>query len=336
LRKIKKYYIAEAIDEPLYTAGIVRKDNEAILDSMGFIALKFRFNKGWSGLIKPARLFYAIAMACKIKKNSEVLFHFPFHAKIYQLLLAILKWKKVNTIAVIIDIDGLRDKNKTLLDKEILILKQFKYLVAHNSSMKNFLTQYLPHSRILLIGLFDYPFNKSLPQKIVSKSICIAANLSKSKYVYKLHQLKELTFNLYGNGYNPGTASPHSNVNYEGVVSPSILPAKLQGSFGLVWDGQSIEKCDDYLRYNNPHKVSLYLTAGLPIIVWEDSAIATLVKENGLGFTVKDLLEIPVKIQNISDRAYELMLLQVESFGEKIRRGFFLKKVIEELDGDFK
>ena len=56
-----------------------------------------------------------------------------------------------------------------------------------------------------------------------------------------------------------------------GSFLPDELPSALEGSFGLVWDGDSSKTCSgvfgEYLRYNNSHKASLYLASGFPIIV---------------------------------------------------------------------
>ena len=52
-----------------------------------------------------------------------------------------------------------------------------------------------------------------------------------------------------------------------------------EGNLGLIWDGASDSSDEDigmknYTRYNNPHKLSCYMAAGLPVIVWEKSAIS--------------------------------------------------------------
>lgn len=58
------------------------------------------------------------------------------------------------------------------------------------------------------------------------------------------------------------------------------LPGALVQSFGLVWDGNSMDTCTgnygSYLRINDPHKVSLYLSSGLPIIVGQKRHWQTL------------------------------------------------------------
>lgn len=58
--------------------------------------------------------------------------------------------------------------------------------------------------------------------------------------------------------------------NLEGSYMPEELPEKLEAKYGLVWDGLEITSCEgtfgQYLKYNNPHKFSLYMAAGIAVI----------------------------------------------------------------------
>lgn len=101
-------------------------------------------------------------------------------------------------------------------------------------------------------------------------------------------------FYLYGPNYG---LEESDNITYGGVLSPEQVPEVLTKGFGLIWDGNTIETCKggtgEYLRYNNPHKLSLYLSSGLPVIIWKDAAEAKFVCENGVGYTIDSLREIP-------------------------------------------
>ena len=329
MKKLHTYYVAEGYDTKQYNAGIVRNDNEKILETAGFTALKFRHTKEGSLPVKFLRICNAVQIAFSIKKNSLVVFHFPLLAKAYKWLLQILKWRGVKTVALIIDIDGIRDKDETLLSKEINLLQQFNYIIAHNPAMKKKLLEYLPAASISVITVFDYPFNGTPVQRELSNNICFAGSAVKATFVFSLNQLSGLHFNVYGHYYDAPINV--DSFSYKGVVSPEILPAVLEGCFGLVWDGSSIENCDDYLRYNNPHKLSLYLVAGMPVIVWKDSAVAALAEENNIGFTVHSLTEIQAKLDSLTTAEYQIMQQQASIIGEKISKGFFLKKVMDEI-----
>ena len=66
--------------------------------------------------------------------------------------------------------------------------------------------------------------------------------------------------------------------------------------FGLIWDGTGVDSCEGlyghYMRFNSPHKLSLYVALGLPVIVWREAAIADFVLKQGIGVTVGNLLEL--------------------------------------------
>ena len=125
------------------------------------------------------------------------------------------------------------------------------------------------------------------------------------------------------------------NIFYKGKFKPEELLDYLEGSFGLVWDGISLDTCTggfgEYLKYNNPHKVSLYLTAGIPVVVWEQSALAKFVKENNVGITINSLNELKDKIDNITDEEYQAMLENTKQISEKTKNGKFLMEAINKI-----
>ena len=119
-----------------------------------------------------------------------------------------------------------------------------------------------------------------------------------------------------------------------GSFLPEELPGELSGHYGLVWDGTSIETCDgpfgNYLRFNDPHKLSLYLVSGLPVIVWAESAVAGFVKEESLGITVSSLKDIPQAISRVSPTEYKTMVQNTLKFSARLRDGYYLKHALEE------
>jgi glycosyltransferase involved in cell wall biosynthesis len=330
LKRKNLYYVAEKGMDHLFNAGIVRKDNETILYSMGFEALHFSYHQKKSFYISIQRFFKLLQFFFSINKKSLVIFHFPLLATIYKWLLVLLKWRGINTAAIIIDIDGLRDRDISLLNKEIKLLNYFKYIVAHNAAMKAFLLQKIPGANIHTIDLFDYPVNGEISYHTYNSTICFAGSIKKSAFIYSVKQTAYLRLNVYGDGYD-ADRNTADGFCYKGVFKPALLPAQLEGSFGLVWDGNSIDVCDEYLKYNNPHKLSLYLAAGLPVIVWEQSAVAKLVKEKNIGITVNRLSETEQKIKLVSNEEYKIMQQNAAAIGNRLCNGFYLKQVIEKI-----
>jgi len=197
--------------------------------------------------------------------------------------------------------------------------------------MKNYLISCGYNSDIIIeLEIFDYLYSGSLLDKSTCKesSIAIAGNLAvgKSKYISLLPTLgQELKIHLFGPNY---IEEPQvSNIIYHGQFKPDELPQFLEGAFGLVWDGDTLDTCSgntgNYLRYNNPHKVSLYLASGLPVIVWKESAIAAFIEKNNLGLTVKSIYNIPQAIQTLTDEQYAIMKKNVTVQSSMLREGYY-------------
>lgn len=121
---------------------------------------------------------------------------------------------------------------------------------------------------------------------------------------------------------------------YHGSFSPEDLPEHLEGAFGLVWDGTSAETCigntGEYLKYNNPHKTSLYLSSGIPVIVWSKAAIADFVIRNGVGIAVDSLYDVNDRISEISEADYASMCENVDCIGVKLRSGGYFMAALDE------
>jgi len=85
------------------------------------------------------------------------------------------------------------------------------------------------------------------------------------------------------------------------------------------------------LRYNSPHKASLYIVSGLPLIVWKESAIYELVKEYNIGFGVYSLTELDEKLAQITEDAYKTWKMNIITLAEKLTTGQNLKEVLKKV-----
>ena len=103
-----------------------------------------------------------------------------------------------------------------------------------------------------------------------------------------------------------------------------------------MWDGDSPHTCSgmygEYLKKNNPHKASLYLASGFPIIVWSQSALADFVRQNKCGILVDSLFEIAKSLESLSENDYQELIKNSKRIGKKIRNGIFLKTALEKCE----
>ena len=282
--------------------------------------------------------FKMIRMA---NENDTILVQYPYYPDLvntflFAKLLEGKKKKKYHLYVLIHDIVFLRqvDYNKCdlkgMMEHEFRYLKEFDRIICHNSTMKA-LFEKIDHrtAEVVELGPFYYLYDK---ERNVTYSedarIIIAGYLAKDKsgYIYDLEKTGS-KFNLFGVGYE---RESNETIRYFGKFPPDELIDHLEGNYGLVWDGNSIETCDgftgNYLRFNNPHKFSLYLAAGIPFIVWKQSALADFVEQNRIGICVDSLLEIKEQIAKITESDYMLMLENINNIRREIIGGNNLVK----------
>lgn len=164
--------------------------------------------------------------------------------------------------------------------------------------------------------------------------IAFAGHLAKSVFVYSLGDIKNWKFNIYGGEFDL-QRNKNINTTWKGEFSPDEVVHKLEGSFGLVWDGSEandLQKCrfGNYMRYNNPFKFSLYLAAGLPVIAPESAAIAKIIEKYNIGFLINSLADLDEIV--ISDDEYAVMKENVRAIQKEIIAGNFLYKAVTKLE----
>ena len=129
--------------------------------------------------------------------------------------------------------------------------------------------------------------------------------------------------------------APFPRITYDGAFQADDLIDHMSGSYGLLWDGPSPDTCagpyGSYMRVNTPHRISLFLACGIPVIVWDQSAMAPLVLEHGIGFAVSALGEIPAKRMEISAEQHSEMAKKAWLTGARLRRGENTASILEQI-----
>ncbi len=260
-------------------------------------------------------LVRAFLLSFRLKKASTILFQYPFvNPKLVPL--ALKMFGKHHLIGLVHDIDSVRQTGDLSQD-ERKALAGFNEIYAHTESMKKFFAERLPkHIQYHVLDCFPYFAGKNSVERHQSKDVCFAGNLSKSKFLPQfVEENNDLNILLYGFIDNPEKFG--QKATYLGSFSPNEI-TNIQGSWGLVWDGDRTDCCGgtygEYLRIIAPHKFSMYLAAEMPVVVWEESAMAPLVEKYGLGITVSSLSEISAKIGAFSEADYQKVLGNVRSF----------------------
>lgn len=323
-------YVIEVLEGQKLTAGSKAKE-----DIVRFL-LNDNFNKITINgpKSKLAKLMlgkrYWKRILKNIEHNSTVVYQYPAYSRImgdYFILEA--RRKKLFTIMVIHDLDSFRAYKNNVKDisRELQFLNQFDVVICHNETMKSWLETSGCHVPLVSLEIFDYYETASIKEIGTDQSIVFAGNLAKSDFISKL--ACSTPVNLFG--VNPQNEYP-KNIIYKGAFDPSELANHLIGKYGLVWDGDSIESCTgitgEYMKINNPHKTSLYLTLGIPIIIWREAALAKFIEENQLGIVLDSLSDLDKVLQEIPDDQYLKYKSNSVEMSKKLRDGWFIKESI--------
>ena len=76
--------------------------------------------------------------------------------------------------------------------------------------------------------------------------------------------------------------------------------------------------------------MSLYLSSGLPVIVWSESAESEFVEKNKVGFSVSSLEEISTIFEALSEEQLIEFKKNAIEIGNKLKQGHYLSTAVKE------
>lgn len=320
------------------------KDVSIIAEENGFKRISVSVSyKSQSGFCKLCGYIKAIFDWCrflfKVPTEAVVLLQCPMEGggQVRNFILRYLKRiKHIKYIALVHDVASLRYRSpqESDLSEFKLMLDIADRIIVHNDVMKQwFKKKKVCPDKLIVLNIFDYLMEKEDSRPYFEKSVLIAGNLdlNKSRYLVDLKKLKT-EFVLYGPNYDEKISA--SNVIYKGSYPPEELPRYLNRGFGLIWDGETVDTCSgdygNYLRYNNPHKLSLYIASGIPVFIWNEAAEAPFVVNNKLGFAISNLNDIDMIFKKLDENEYEQLVDNVTEFSLKLINGANTKRALEE------
>lgn len=321
------------------TPSKARADVDRIMQEMGFKNIGFSRPSFKNRIVD---FFVTLASVAKapfsIHKGDVLLLPYNIR-KYYVYLCRVAHLRGAKVVTLIHDLSSFYRKHVTGQD-EIKRLSHSDYLIVHNEIMKRWLEDNGCKLPIGVLGIFDYlstkePVNKPLPTQ--PYKVLYAGTLSpkKNKFLYELEDyIHSFRFSLYGGGFDLDEIREKDKFDYKGFVSSDTLVASADGDFGLVWDGNSIYSCDGprgaYMQYNNPHKYSLYMRCGLPVIIWEKAAMAVFTRENNTGICISSLDQLDNILSKITPEQYEEMKRNVDVVGKRLSEGYYFKRAYNE------
>lgn len=340
------YILMEYVDKGNYCASSkARDDVVTILKERGakFVPL-FRAKSGHFKVFAQMIKSY-IKLSKRVKEGDIIYIQYPYNPqKVNDVLItrlsSLAKKKNAKLSVVMHDINSFRysdeGEREEALREECSLLNCANSLIVHNKRMKDLLNEHGCSNDIMMeLQLFDYIYNgtdATTEYNQDSVQIIVAGNLAREKcgYLYNLPQIKNVSFELFGVNYS---GDENTMIKYHGAFQPDELIKFLRGSFGLVWDGNSSETCAGnyglYLQYNNPHKLSLYVASGIPVIVWKQSALAEMVIKEKIGIAIESLQDLEHLSRTITEGDYNLMKENIKRIMLKVRDGGFLKDALD-------
>lgn len=323
---------SKARDDVAYFVSTYCDENGKKYKRIGYndkTTVKTKFGKGVLAVCSLASL------AVKLGKN-DILF-VQSSLKILNRLNNIKKMNCFKIIYLIHDLDAIRDSydNDVLVQEMINSLNIADVLICHNDKMVSELLKRGCKSKMVSLDIFDYYTDETLDTKSLHSpiQICFAGNLSSSKtgFLYKLDsECTSFDLNVYGK-----KERDFKHLKYMGCFAPEELPQHLRADYGLIWEGNEFvynENKHPYIMINNPHKTSLYIVSGLPIIIWEKAALAGFVLREGIGITISTISELDEKIQTIMSKQYDEMQKNLLRVRQSLLNGEHIHKAIREAE----
>ena len=349
-----KYYLKDSFLSNEYEKNAgnkARNDVEAILISEGYKGLELKVENWYKmNFFKAQQHKYRAIKSVfdQLGSGDELLIQFPIihHTFFISQLIKQAQKRGARFYLLIHDIETLRHAAGSEVKfrhkvrnyfQEKKALMSVDGIIVHNEIMKKVLVgQGVPADKMVSLEIFDYliPNFAEKPNLQKDQPIIVAGNLNPAKSGYLYNLPDQPAYNLYGVGYDESRAL--KNTTYFGSFMPDDLPAALEGSFGLVWDGDSSETCQgsygNYLRFNNSHKASLYLASGFPVVVWKESALAHFILEKSCGIAVASLHDLEAALENLTEKEYADLSENARRIGKDLREGYYLRSALKKLN----
>ncbi len=325
----------------LSSAGNKAKtDIEAIMSSLGFRNVGLRQTASSNKVYSFFRTLAGVLIApFRLHKGDCLVLQYPLK-KYFTFVCNMAHVRGARVVVLIHDLGSFRRKALTV-EKEMARLHHADIIVAHNLHMKGWLESHGCKRPVETLDIFDYLSEVPLGQQdghavAPPYRVIYAGALSprKNSFLYKVgERLHSTRIMLYGKGFEIEKACGADRFECMGFVQSDELIATAKGDFGLVWDGDSTTTCSgdfgEYLQYNNPHKTSLYLRCGLPVIIWNKAGLADFIRDNKVGLCIDSLERLEEVLGCISAEKYAEMKSNALHIRDKLQSGFYTRKALE-------
>jgi hypothetical protein len=231
-------------------------------------------------------------------------------------------------------------RKKLTEEQEIRRLMHADYVIASNGVMRQWLASRGYSHPLGALGLFDYRSKTVHHEQERTKGECSivyagALAMRKNAFILQIPDvISGYELHIYGNRSGLPSLKESPRVIFHDFMPADKFIESVQGDFGFVWDGDSLDSCTgsfgEYLRWNSPHKVSFYIRAGLPVVVWREAALASIVEKEGIGLCIDSIRQLGERLAAITPEQHATMLRNVSRVSQKMSEGGFLRNALQE------
>ncbi len=324
----------------LRSAGNKAKtDNERTLDALGAVNLGLPMHVSDNKITNFLLTFASVAQfSFAVRRGDEVVLQYPVK-KYFTYLCRVAHLRGARITALIHDLGSFRRKKLTT-EQEIARLSHADTIIAANDAMAQWLRDRGLQRPVRGLGLYDYKAEAFNPHTEFSHRdklrLVYAGSLNnkKNSFLLSLPDLADdFEFVLYGDKQNLHGMRQHPNIEVNGFIQAEDFVAGVDADLGLVWDGESVDGCrgdyGEYLTVNSPHKVSFYLRAGIPVVVWRKAGVAQVVEREGVGIAVDSLRDLKAAVAALSTGDLAAMKQRAVVLAKALDHGDFLRAALQ-------
>jgi len=288
------------------------------------------------------KLFIFIRSVATIKRGTLVLLQYPlspFGDMFTSIFCSCLKRKKCHLVLLVHDITHVRATGEKFDSTEVKIFNTASELILHTPQMQKLMKENGVDRPSRLLWLFDYLTDETPSQDRNPDNADLVAYAGSrginSMFMRKLTEVPYKGIELHLYGREPLDIEVYPDwLKYIGRFDPDNV-TKLTEGWGLTWDGDGIDALrgplGNYVKYNSPHKVSLYIAAGIPVIVSKESALADFVEENKLGIAIPSLLELDKSVVEFDKEELQTIRKHVDEMSVVLRTGGRLGALLDSI-----
>lgn len=206
-------------------------------------------------------------------------------------------------------------------------LRKFDLLVVANEKQARRLVKDEIDIPMVSLQLWDYPYAGPLQEKQFRKQLHYISDQAVTALDYR----GSTPIMFYNTEVDEKVANNPSVKHIVGLARDNLI-AELADGFGLVNTVNITEATNPNVvrnsQYNDPIELSMYLAAGMPVVVPDSSAHAQLVKQHHLGLVIHDLNEIDEALSHMTIADYQEMVAAIEPWQKAVSTRYFVKRAL--------